>query len=83
MRLRAPRHILCRYEGSFAHGLREGEGTHRFADGSTYVGTWKADKRSGLGVLTMPNGDKYNGACDEVRTRARVCMHACATRSWA
>ncbi|KAF4139165.1 MORN repeat domain-containing protein [Phytophthora infestans] len=41
-----------RYEGQFLEGKREGRGHMHYADGSVYAGDWKADVKSGQGVMT-------------------------------
>ncbi|GMF46510.1 unnamed protein product [Phytophthora fragariaefolia] len=41
-----------RYEGQFAEGKREGKGHMHYADGSVYVGDWKADVKCGQGIMT-------------------------------
>jgi len=38
------------YIGQFMYNYREGEGTMRYADGSIYTGSWKKDKRHGIGT---------------------------------
>ncbi|KAG6616367.1 Radial spoke head 10 family protein [Phytophthora cinnamomi] len=41
-----------RYEGQFVEGKREGKGHMHYADGSVYVGDWKADVKCGQGMMT-------------------------------
>ncbi|KAL3663862.1 hypothetical protein V7S43_011274 [Phytophthora oleae] len=41
-----------RYEGQFIEGKREGKGHMHYADGSAYVGDWKADVKCGRGIMT-------------------------------
>ena len=36
-------------------------GTYTYADGDTYVGEFKDDKRNGQGTSTLTNGDTYFG----------------------
>ena len=38
---------------------RHGQGTETRADGSKYVGEWKADNFHGEGTYTFPGGHKY------------------------
>ena len=43
---------------------RHGAGYIKYAEGSEclgYDGSWANGKRTGLGVLTMANGDRYEG----------------------
>lgn len=57
---------LCRYEGTFVSGLREGQGTLKYADGSVYHGQWFQDKRHGQGILITATGDRYIGTYSDV-----------------
>ncbi|KAK1940995.1 Radial spoke head 10 B [Phytophthora citrophthora] len=41
-----------RYEGQFVEGKRQGKGHMHYADGSAYIGDWKADVKCGRGVMT-------------------------------
>jgi|GEM_PF-5022264 len=36
-------------------------GAFTYEDGTTYIGEWKKDQRSGQGTYTYPNGEKYVG----------------------
>ncbi|OWZ15050.1 Radial spoke head protein [Phytophthora megakarya] len=50
-----------RYEGQFVNGKRDGRGHMHYADGSVYVGGWKADVKCGRGVMTwmtQPGADE-------------------------
>lgn len=49
------------YEGEMNHGLREGQGSCKYADGSVYIGEWKEGKRNGQGLYIWANGDEYEG----------------------
>ncbi|KAF8073027.1 morn3 [Scenedesmus sp. PABB004] len=49
------------YEGSFANGVRHGDGTAHYPNGEDYVGAWEAGKRSGPGKLTYTDGSCYDG----------------------
>ncbi|MDG2370932.1 MAG: hypothetical protein P8M12_09835 [Flavobacteriales bacterium] len=53
------------YEGEWADGKRNGEGTMNWSDGTKYVGDWKDDKRDGQGAYTYGKGewegDHYDG----------------------
>ena len=44
------------YEGQILNGMRDGNGTFVFADGSFYAGLWKANKPSGLGIFHYIDG---------------------------
>ena len=39
----------------------DGKGTYCFADGSVYVGDYKAGKREGRGVYRFADGAVYDG----------------------
>lgn len=45
--------------------LVNGQGTHTFADGTSYTGEFKDGKRNGQGTLTWPDGNKYTGECKD------------------
>jgi len=50
------------YEGEIDRkGRKDGKGTYRWNDGSTYVGDFKADDRHGLGTFLWGNGQSYKG----------------------
>ncbi|CAG9310596.1 unnamed protein product [Blepharisma stoltei] len=64
--------IFGKYEGSFKEGCRAGWGRMTYSDPEhicswfnetegNYVGEWKDDFRHGSGVMTWPNGMKYEG----------------------
>mmetsp|Transcript_39096 Transcript_39096/g.123278 ORF Transcript_39096/g.123278 Transcript_39096/m.123278 type:complete len:113 (+) Transcript_39096:458-796(+) len=38
------------YEGSWDHGLRQGQGTFKYPNGDSYVGSWSQGKKSGQGI---------------------------------
>ncbi|MCG8308347.1 MAG: hypothetical protein MI975_13220 [Cytophagales bacterium] len=40
------------YEGNFKKGLPEGQGIYIWADGTSYVGTYKKGKKNGAGKMT-------------------------------
>lgn len=50
-----------RYEGYFAGGLKNGQGTFNWTDGDKYVGEWLNGWRTGYGIYYWPNGDSYEG----------------------
>ncbi len=39
----------------------EGTGIIKYADGGSYFGSFKRNKKHGFGVYTHPNGDQTNG----------------------
>ena len=43
--------------GQFEDGNYHGEGTLTFANGDTYVGQWKNDKKHGLGKYILASGE--------------------------
>ncbi len=45
------------YDGDFANGIAEGNGTTHFANGDIYVGGFKNDVRDGYGVQTFACGN--------------------------
>ena len=40
---------------------RHGPGTQRYADGSSFEGTWEDDMTTGHGVLVGADGSRYEG----------------------
>lgn len=50
-----------RYEGYFAGGLRNGQGTFNWSNGDKYVGEWLNSWRTGYGFYYWANGDQYEG----------------------
>jgi hypothetical protein len=50
------------YEGESIGGKQaDGQGTMRYADGSTYKGTWKANEQDGFGAYYTVTGACYEG----------------------
>lgn len=57
------------YEGEFRNDERNGEGTCRIFEivqgrktlVKEYIGNWENDKKSGIGSMFWPDGDKYEG----------------------
>ena len=49
------------YEGSFFHGVRNGQGSLHFADGSYYIGSWADNLMHGHGLRRFANGNTYRG----------------------
>lgn len=54
--------FLFSYEGKYDKGIKEGNGTFIYPDGSKYEGDWKAGIKDGLGKYTYANGDWYEGS---------------------
>lgn len=52
------------FTGHMADGMKMGNGSMQYADGSTYRGRWVYDKRSGMGFCMWANGDSYDGEWD-------------------
>jgi hypothetical protein len=44
------------YHGDFLRTVRDGEGRCYYANGETYVGSWKDDLYNGYGILYAPDG---------------------------
>ena len=53
---------MVSYEGKYNKGIKEGNGTFNYPDGSKYEGDWKAGIKDGLGKYTYANGDWYEGS---------------------
>ena len=53
-----------RYEGNWRGGMRDGNGTQQYANGSVYVGQWAHNTRHGRGTLRYRTGDVYEGEWD-------------------
>lgn len=66
-----------RYVGSFARGLRNGEGTYTYANGDRYVGAWLDGDMHGHGVYTFADGGRYEGEWRHDK------MHGHGVRLWA
>ena len=50
------------YRGKFYRNeFNDAQATYRWADGSSYVGSYANGVRSGLGALTKADGRKYDG----------------------
>ena len=50
-----------KFVGEFKDGLRHGQGTHTWSEGSMYVGKYKDGKRNGQGTMTYSSGYRYVG----------------------
>lgn len=49
---------LCRYEGSFVRGKREGSGKYYYANGDSYEGQFKVHPQNHMGFLSK-NGSHF------------------------
>lgn len=58
---RRPIRTATKYEGTYADGQREGEGTYTYANGAVYTGEWKDGAMEGQGVFTSEAGT-YTGS---------------------
>ncbi len=50
-----------KYEGEFADGLKQGEGTYLWENGDRYQGHFASDRPDGRGRYQFANGDAYEG----------------------
>ena len=50
-----------KYEGEFADGLKQGEGTYLWENGDRYQGHFTSDRPDGRGRYQFANGDAYEG----------------------
>lgn len=53
---------LVSYTGSWAVGLKHGEGLAVYEDGTVYHGSWNGDKMHGQGELVSKDGSSYVGS---------------------
>jgi hypothetical protein len=49
------------YEGGWLHGKRDGEGEMKYESKDYFLGTYKADKRHGVGKMIYKDGGMYEG----------------------
>jgi len=49
------------YEGYWKNGLRHGEGTLKYNNGSVYIGEWEEGKKCGQGKMTYASKNYYEG----------------------
>ena len=49
------------YEGEWVNDLQDGKGEEQYEDGSKYVGMFSKGEKSGIGKLTLKNGNYYEG----------------------
>ena len=64
------------YTGNLVDGIRHGQGTHVWDDGSVYEGNWEHGLRHGQGRMTFSNGDVYDGQWE------KGTRHGTGTYSW-
>eukprot|EP01065_Artemidia_motanka_P051743 TRINITY_DN916_c4_g1_i1.p1 TRINITY_DN916_c4_g1~~TRINITY_DN916_c4_g1_i1.p1 ORF type:complete len:1045 (+),score=342.87 TRINITY_DN916_c4_g1_i1:62-3196(+) len=60
-----PPQRVNRYSGSFKAGVRHGNGTFHYVDGSMYEGLWEENKKQGSGKLVFSNGACYVGTFND------------------
>ena len=48
-------------KGQFKNSYRHGRGLYFFSDGNAFAGDWLEGNRTGHGVFTWPNGNRYEG----------------------
>ncbi len=60
--------VGMQYEGGWANGLFEGEGTLEEPNGNRYVGEWHQGKRSGTGKQYFADGSYHEGSWELNRT---------------
>lgn len=58
------------YQGDVLNGLRDGNGTFSFADGSFYSGMWRDNKPCGVGIFHYTDG-KYDAGIYSVRLQSK------------
>jgi hypothetical protein len=56
-----------RYVGMWKLGLRNGQGTFSFSNGSKYEGEWRDNLKNGLGLFTFEDGTCYDGPFENDR----------------
>jgi hypothetical protein len=57
-------HTICRYEGAYFQGMRQGTGVYHYAgaNGGVYIGEWLKGRMNGLGLILYPDGEYYIGS---------------------
>lgn len=56
-----------RYVGYWRLGLRHGQGTFYYSNGSKYEGEWRENLKNGFGVFTFEDGTTYQGPFENDR----------------
>ena len=56
-----------RYVGYWKLGLRHGQGTFYYSNGSKYEGEWRENLKNGYGVFTFEDGTSYSGPFENDR----------------
>ena len=59
------------YTGEWKHGMRQGRGVSRYANGDRYEGEWKNDMKDGQGDYSFSKGDKYQGQWKDGKRQGR------------
>ena len=67
----APGQANASYVGDLVDGVREGQGTLIWPDGSRYDGDFRAGVRHGQGELRLPSGDTYTGGFQDDQMTGR------------
>ena len=65
-----------RYVGYWKGGLRHGQGTFYYSNGSKYEGEWHNNLKHGSGVFTFEDGSTYNGPFENDRMVNRTVAGA-------
>ncbi|CAB1119143.1 unnamed protein product [Ectocarpus sp. CCAP 1310/34] len=53
------------YRGEWLDGMRHGQGTFMYADGSRHTGQWRKNKKHGPAVFMSDNGRTFEGLFDD------------------
>ncbi|CAN0379234.1 unnamed protein product, partial [Ectocarpus sp. 13 AM-2016] len=53
------------YRGEWLDGMRHGQGTFMYADGSRHTGQWHKNKKHGPAVFMSDNGRTFEGLFDD------------------
>ena len=69
------------YEGDYANGLRNGQGTYYYPDGEKYVGEFGDGVREGQGCFYWNDGTSWEGSFKENEMDGKG-MYSDGTDSW-
>ena len=58
---------VCRYNGMFKDGQRQGYGMLHYATGAVYEGEWEAEQKHGQGVFLFEDGTVFKGQFERDR----------------
>ena len=50
--------IICRYEGNWVDGIKQGAGKYTFGSGDVFTGTYENNVRHGEGKLVKADGEE-------------------------